>query len=66
LLATFSCSGHMSEELFRKVLFGATLDANAGDIAVIGTFFQAADHPVSLRYPEGFYLKGLLCQKMSH
>ena len=66
LLATFSCSGHMSEELFRKVLFGASLDANAGDIAVVGTFFQAEDHPVSLRYPEGFYLKGLLCQKMSH
>jgi 23S rRNA (cytosine1962-C5)-methyltransferase len=66
LLATFSCSGHMSEDLFRKVLFGAALDANAGDIAVIGTFFQAEDHPVSLRYPEGFYLKGLLCQKMAN
>lgn len=60
LLATFSCSGGVSQDLFRKIVAGAALDAQV-DARVIGQFHAAADHPVSLAFPEGEYLKGLLC-----
>jgi 23S rRNA (cytosine1962-C5)-methyltransferase len=61
LLATFSCSGGVSADLFRKIVAGAALDAGA-DAQMIGQFHAAADHPVSLAFPEGEYLKGLLCR----
>jgi len=61
LLATFSCSGGISADLFRKIVAGAALDAGA-DAQMIGQFHAAADHPVSLAFPEGEYLKGLLCR----
>lgn len=57
-LFTFSCSGHMTPELFRKVTADAFLDA--GREGRIAEFFtQAEDHPVSLACPETLYLKGL-------
>jgi 23S rRNA (cytosine1962-C5)-methyltransferase len=62
LLATFSCSGGISAELFQKILAGAAADAVA-DVAVLERFHAAADHPVMLAFPEGEYLKGLLLQK---
>ena len=62
LLASFSCSGGIDAALFRKIVAGAALDASA-DAAVIGQFAAAADHPVSLAFPEGDYLKGLLVRK---
>ncbi|MBK7589951.1 MAG: class I SAM-dependent methyltransferase [Betaproteobacteria bacterium] len=62
LLATFSCSGGVDAALFRKIVAGAALDARA-DAAVIGHFAAAADHPCSLAFPEGEYLKGLLLRK---
>ena len=62
LLATFSCSGGIDAALFRKIVAGAALDAGA-DAAVIGHFGASADHPVSLPFPEGDYLKGLLIRK---
>jgi len=61
LLATFSCSGGVSADLFRKIVAGAALDAGA-DAQVIGQFHAAADHPVLLTFPEGDYLKGLFCR----
>lgn len=61
LLATFSCSGGISADLFRKIVAGAALDAEA-DAQMIGQFHAAPDHPVSLAFPEGEYLKGLLCR----
>ena len=61
LLATFSCSGGISADLFRKIVAGAALDADA-DAQMIGQFHAAPDHPVSLAFPEGEYLKGLLCR----
>ena len=64
LLATFSCSGGIDAALFRKIVAGAALDANA-DAAVIGHFGASADHPVALAFPEGEYLKGLLMRKAS-
>ena len=61
LLATFSCSGGVSADLFRKIVAGAAQDADA-DVQMIGQFHAAPDHPVSLSFPEGEYLKGLLCR----
>ena len=59
LLATFSCSGGVSAELFQSIIAGAALDAGAG-AKIIERFHAAADHPVALEFPEGDYLKGLL------
>ena len=62
LLATFSCSGGVSAELFQSIVAGAGLDAGA-DAKIIERFGAAADHPVALEFPEGEYLKGLLVLK---
>lgn len=59
LLATFSCSGGVSAELFQSIVAGAALDAGVG-AKIIERFHAAADHPVALEFPEGDYLKGLL------
>ena len=61
LLATFSCSGGVSADLFRKIVAGAALDAGV-DAQVIDQLHSTPDHPVSLAFPEGEYLKGLLCR----
>ena len=62
LLASFSCSGGVSAELFQKILAGAALDAGA-EASIVGHFAAAADHPVLLSFPEGDYLKGLLVRR---
>jgi 23S rRNA (cytosine1962-C5)-methyltransferase len=62
LLATFSCSGGVSPELFQSIVAGAALDAGAR-AQIIERFGAAADHPVALEFPEGEYLKGLLLVK---
>ncbi|HEY2336722.1 MAG TPA: class I SAM-dependent methyltransferase [Burkholderiales bacterium] len=62
LLATFSCSGGVSAELFQSIVAGAALDAGA-PAKIIERFGAAADHPVALEFPEGEYLKGLLILK---
>ena len=62
LLATFSCSGGISAELFQKIVAGAALDA-AADAAIVGRFAPGADHPIALNFPEADYLKGLLVRK---
>jgi 23S rRNA (cytosine1962-C5)-methyltransferase len=62
LLATFSCSGGVSAELFQSIVAGAALDAGAG-ARIVERFGAAADHPVALEFPEGEYLKGLLVLK---
>jgi 23S rRNA (cytosine1962-C5)-methyltransferase len=62
LLATFSCSGGISAELFQMIVAGAALDAGA-DARIIGRFGASADHPIALGFPEGEYLKGLLLRK---
>ncbi len=61
ILFTFSCSGHISPELFQKIVADAALDANR-NVQIIRYLSQAADHPVALNFPEGRYLKGLICQ----
>lgn len=64
LLATFSCSGGVDADLFQKIIASAALDAGA-EAQIVDYFQQAPDHPVSLAFPEGAYLKGLLCLKSS-
>ncbi len=59
LLATFSCSGLISQDLFQKILFGAALDAGR-DARIVRYFHQSPDHPVLLTFPEAAYLKGFL------
>ncbi|HEY1013883.1 MAG TPA: class I SAM-dependent rRNA methyltransferase [Herpetosiphonaceae bacterium] len=61
VLATFSCSGLISADLFQKVVFGAALDVGR-DVQIIETYTQGSDHPVLLTFPEAAYLKGLLCR----
>lgn len=63
LLATFSCSGGVSAELFQKIVAGAALDADA-DVQILQRLAASADHPVALNFPEGEYLKGLLLRKL--
>ena len=60
-LLTFSCSGGVSAELFQKIVAGAALDAKV-EARVEAWLHAAADHPVALNFPEGEYLKGLLCR----
>lgn len=60
LLATFSCSGHISQDLFQKIVHGAALDAGR-DVQIVDWFYQSEDHPVLLSFPESLYLKGLFC-----
>lgn len=63
ILATFSCSGAMTEDLFSKVVAEAALDSGR-NFQTIAATRQAADHPVSVFFPEGLYLKGLILRAM--
>ena len=62
LLFTFSCSGLMESNLFQKIVADAAVDAGC-DARILRKLDQATDHPTRLAFPEGYYLKGLLCQK---
>lgn len=61
LLMTYSCSGHVEPDLFQKIVFGASVDAGT-QAQVIHWFAQPEDHPMLLSFPEGRYLKGLVCR----
>jgi len=62
LLLTFSCSGGIGAELFHKIVAGAAIDAGV-DGAILQRLEGACDHPTTLRFPEGEYLKGLAILK---
>jgi 23S rRNA (cytosine1962-C5)-methyltransferase len=62
ILVTFSCSGGLNEGLFQKIVSDAALDAGAY-ATILEKLNQGPDHPVSLNFPEGAYLKGLICLK---
>jgi 23S rRNA (cytosine1962-C5)-methyltransferase len=62
LLFTFSCSGGVGAELFHKIVAGAALDAGV-DGAIVQRLEAAPDHPTTLVFPEGEYLKGLAIVK---
>ncbi|GAK58638.1 PUA domain containing protein [Candidatus Vecturithrix granuli] len=61
ILFTFSCSGLMEPDLFQKIVADAALDARR-DTQILHQLSQSADHPVALNFPEGHYLKGLVCK----
>lgn len=61
ILFTMSCSGLVSADLFQKIVFGAAIDAGR-DVQIIGQLTQGVDHPILLSFPEGEYLKGLICR----
>jgi 23S rRNA (cytosine1962-C5)-methyltransferase len=60
-LLTFSCSGLMPQDLFQKIVADAALDAQR-NVFFVQRLAQSEDHPVSGNFPEGYYLKGLVCK----
>ncbi len=62
LLYTFSCSGGIDADLFHKIVAGAAMDAQA-DGYITAHLNAAPDHPITMRFPEGEYLKGLVVMK---
>lgn len=59
LLLTSSCSYHVDESLFQKVIFQASVEAKRS-VKIIGRHRQAVDHPINICHPESDYLKSLL------
>jgi 23S rRNA (cytosine1962-C5)-methyltransferase len=57
-LLTFSCSGAVGPDLFQKIIAGAAADAHV-DLEIRARLGASHDHPVSIHFPEGEYLKGL-------
>ena len=58
-LFTFSCSGGIDAGLFLKIVAGAGIDAGV-DGFIHARLEAAPDHPTTLYFPEGEYLKGLV------
>jgi 23S rRNA (cytosine1962-C5)-methyltransferase len=61
VLMSYSCSGGVGIEMFQKIVAGAAVDAGV-DARIVHRLAAAPDHPVALHFPEGEYLKGLVCQ----
>ena len=61
ILITFSCSGLLPADLFQKIVADAVMDAGRNG-QIIRRLYQASDHPTTLAFPEGTYLKGLICR----
>jgi 23S rRNA (cytosine1962-C5)-methyltransferase len=59
LLFTYSCSGGIAADLFHKIVAGAAADAGV-DGYIADRMGAAPDHPMTLAFPEGEYLKGLV------
>ncbi|MFM2209380.1 MAG: class I SAM-dependent rRNA methyltransferase [Burkholderiaceae bacterium] len=62
VLFTFSCSGGVSADLFHKIVASAGADAGV-DGYITERLGAAPDHPMTLAFPEGEYLKGLVVMK---
>jgi 23S rRNA (cytosine1962-C5)-methyltransferase len=62
LLLSFSCSGGIGAELFHKIVAGAGLDAGVNAV-ILQRLEAASDHPTTIEFPEGEYLKGLALLK---
>ena len=63
LLLTFSCSGGISADLFHKIVAGAGIDAGV-NAAILQRLEASSDHPTTLEFPEGEYLKGLVLLRL--
>ena len=62
VLFTYSCSGGISADLFHKIVASAGADAKV-DGYITERLGGAPDHPMTLAFPEGEYLKGLVVQR---
>ncbi len=62
VLFTYSCSGGISADLFHKIVAGAGLDAGV-DGFITERLGGAPDHPMTVNFPEGEYLKGLVVMR---
>jgi 23S rRNA (cytosine1962-C5)-methyltransferase len=60
-LMTYSCSGGLDRLLFQKIVAGAANDAGV-NAQILEVLSQGRDHPIKLSFPEGAYLKGLICR----
>ncbi len=60
ILFTFSCSGHITQELFNKIVSDAAIDSGR-EVHILKFLTQSSDHTISTSFPEGLYLKGLVC-----
>ena len=63
LIFTFSCSQHISRDLFQKIVFGAAADSGR-KVRILHQLSQGPDHPINIYHPEGDYLKGLVLEVM--
>ena len=63
LLATFSCSHHVTETIFQQTIADALVDARRS-ARRLRRFEQALDHPVLPTLPETEYFKGVLLEMM--
>ena len=62
VLFTYSCSGGISADLFHKIVASAGLDAGV-DGFITERMGGAPDHPMTIQFPEGEYLKGLIVMR---
>jgi 23S rRNA (cytosine1962-C5)-methyltransferase len=62
VLFTYSCSGGISADLFHKIVAGAGADAGI-DGFITERMGGAPDHPMTIAFPEGEYLKGLVVMR---
>ena len=64
VLITCTCSYHVSEDLFLKIIADAAIDARRR-VQIVEKRMQAADHPVLLGMPETYYLKCVIARMLS-
>lgn len=62
VLFTYSCSGGISADLFHKIVASAGIDAQV-DGFISERMGGAPDHPMTINFPEGEYLKGLVVMR---
>ena len=62
VLFTYSCSGGISADLFHKIVASAGIDAQV-DGFITERLGGAPDHPMTINFPEGEYLKGLVVMR---
>jgi 23S rRNA (cytosine1962-C5)-methyltransferase len=61
ILVTFSCSGLISPDLFQKIVFSASLEAQR-EVQILEKLGHSPDHPILITVPETEYLKGFICR----
>ena len=62
VLFSYSCSGGISADLFHKIVASAGTDAGV-DGYIHERMGGAPDHPMTIAFPEGEYLKGLVVMR---